>query len=301
MPEVREEIFQTAQVERDEEEEVLEDFEIQEQEFELTETSFQAAELVDPGMANFGDISAPVTTEAAGVGEIETNTAAIDVGELFGEDGMGMSDVGAGMGGTSFFGVQTTGQRFVYVVDNSNSMNNGKFETAVYELMNSVDQLTEDHLFYVIFYSDMAYPLFYPQSAPRWVRATEENKYKLRSWLATVHRCLQTRGESAMAMALKLDPDVIYLLGDGAFTDNTAERTLEIRQKFPYLPVQIHTMGFRMKDKDRQMFTQIAQAYGGTFNEVDIRPEMVQLAKNLNRPKNREPNGPWGKALGKKK
>ncbi len=226
------------------------------------------------------------------IGSLDVSASTLgEIGQLFGDGAYGLSEGGGGaQGATSFFGVTTRGRRFLYVVDNSNSMGGGKFETAVAELLRSVDQLQPNHYFYVIFFSDAAYPLFYPQTAESWVPATTQNKYRLQAWLATVQMCLQTRGEEALARAFAMRPDVIYLLGDGAFTDKAVEKTLALRGA----PVTMHTLGFNMQAKDRAGFEELAKTFGGKFTDVTVPPEMVQLAKNLNRPRNRTRNGPWG-------
>lgn len=218
------------------------------------------------------------------------DTAIGQVAGLFGSDGRGFKEFDMPAGATSFFGVKTKGNRFVYVVDNSNSMGRGRFEAAVQEILRSVDRLSNRNSFYVVFFSDTAYPLFYPQTATTFVPATQENKYRLEQWLGTVQRCLRTRGKEAMSLALSLRPDVIYLLGDGAFTDDTVDTVLTQKG----LPTVIHTMGFDMKAKDRDGFAKIADAFRGQFHNVEVPQEMVDLDRRLNRPKNSTRNGIWG-------
>ena len=296
-PDLREELFQTSSVDREEVEE-LEDFEFENQELEVLDpTTFDMPTMDDVGMADIGDITAPETSVKSDVSAHES-VEAVEIGQLFGKDGMGMAEVGTGSGATTFFGVRTEGDHFMYVVDNSNSMNNGKFEHAVYELTQSINQLSETSFFYIIFYSDAAYPLFYPQTMPRWVRATPENKHKVAYWLETVHRCLQTRGEGAMAHALKLRPDVLYLLGDGAFTDKAIPKTLELKGK---VDVTINTLGFNMKPEHAAEFERVAKAFGGNFRSVQADPRMKALSQQKNRPKNNQRNGDWGINLGKGK
>jgi len=261
------------------------------EEFEMEEVSLDA---VDPGSLSLGEAAmapaAAPTVDAMGTGTLG------EIGELFTSGGSGMREIGGG-GSASFFGVQTSGDRFVYVVDNSNSMNKGKFETAVAELIKSVGQLERHHFFYVIFYSDMAYPLFYPQAPDKLVPATDENKQKLVYWLRTVHRCLRTDGEEAMQMAFSMRPDAIFLLGDGAFGDKTVEKTVAMRGA----PVTIHTLGFKMSEKAKAGFKQIADTFNGTFRDVEVTPAMVQVAERMKRPKNNSQNGVWGVKLGGKK
>jgi hypothetical protein len=209
-------------------------------------------------------------------------------------EGSGGNSSGLGKGMTSFFGVKTSGKRFVYVVDNSNSMGKGRLEAAIQEVQDSIDNLSPEQYFYVIFYSDTAYPLFYPKIAKTYVNATPGNKLKLREWLATIQHCLHTRGEEAMTLAMKLKPDVIYLLGDGAFTDRTVSQTLDVDDS----RVLIHTFGFDMeKEKDRVGFESIAKKFRGAFHDVKVAPEMLIVERTNKRPRNNQRNGHWGIAL----
>ena len=171
-----------------------------------------------------------------------------EVGSGEGDNGTGIGKSGLGRP-VKFFGVATKGRRFMFVVDNSNSMNRGRFETAVDELAKTIGGLSANQEFYIVFYSDTAYPLFYPYTARGWVRATPQNKIRLRSWLAKVQRCLRTNGREAFRLAFAMKPDVIYLLGDGAFGDNPLPDVLAMKDD----KLVIHTMGFDMK-KGRDQF-----------------------------------------------
>ena len=106
-----------------------------------------AAELASQD--SWGELPLPQTT----LGEI---------GFLFGADGAGMADIGEGLKAATFFGARSRGERFVFVVDNSNSMIRGRFETALLELIRTVDNMTPKQQFYVIFFSDTAYRMFHP-------------------------------------------------------------------------------------------------------------------------------------------
>jgi Mg-chelatase subunit ChlD len=46
----------------------------------------------------------------------------------------------------SFFGAKSRGNRFVFVVDNSGSMGDGRMETTLMELQRSVEAMKEDQL-----------------------------------------------------------------------------------------------------------------------------------------------------------
>lgn len=290
-----------------------------EMEFEPAPESLDATPVAPDAVAEtevspLADPSALVSVESSVAFESHSVS---EVSAMFGRDGLALREIGGGSkaggskgggegqgkgnagkggkdGSTSFFGVRTTGNRFVYVVDNSVSMSLGRFETAVYELQKSVDELQPEHQFHVVFFSDGAYPMFHPETGVGLVRASPENKQKLRSWLATVHRCLGTNGEDAMAMAFALKPDVVYLLGDGMFLDNTVNITLARKGA----PVTIQTMGFDMTPKESEGFVAIAQAFSGTFRNVAVPPEMVAMETTLKRPVITSRTGVWGLKLG---
>jgi hypothetical protein len=215
-----------------------------------------------------------------------------ELGREFGQGDKGIGKDGLGPP-VSFFGVKTVGNRFMFVVDNSNSMTKGRFETAITELYKAIYKLNANQEFYIIFYSDTAYPLFYPYTAKTWVKATAQNKAKLRTWLLGVHRCFRTNGLEAMKLALRMKPDVLYLLGDGAFGDKTIPMVLGSKND----KLVIHTLGFNLI-KGRAEFVAVAKRFKGTFTDVRVTPSMVLRSQQLNRPKNNKKNGVWGIKLG---
>ena len=189
----------------------------------------------------------------------------------------------------SFFGSESTASRFVFVVDNSLSMTQGRFETACNELLKTVSKMTPKQSFYVIFFSDTAYPMFYPSPAKQLIPASPANKKKLGQWLMTVPLCLKTNCREAMAAAFQLEPEVIYILGDGAFTDSTASKLIEKKQ-----PIPINTLGMQVKGSAEEQFKTIAEFNGGTYRDVGVDPKMAALAIRQPRAKVKTRKGIWG-------
>jgi hypothetical protein len=295
-PDENEEVFVSgSQVEPQEELiEELANLEIESlQELEETDDWSLYHEAIDPGAIAFGDLSTPAEVEAAdGIGEIALSETTIDeIGSLFGKDGDGMSDIGDGLkAAASFFGAKATGRKFVFVVDNSNSMTKGRFETALSELKRTVEVMSPRQQFYVIFFSDTAYRLFHPNPAPGLVSATDSNKEKLRSWLYSVEMCLQTRGEEAVTAALALRPDVIYILGDGAFTDKTTQMLTAPHNR----TIPIHTVGMEVDPVGERQLQAIAQANGGTYRLVGAAPQARMMAMRSPIKRNRTRGPIWG-------
>jgi hypothetical protein len=214
-----------------------------------------------------------------------------EIGSLFGRQGKGLADIGDGLAAAAtFFGARAKGQTFVFVVDNSNSMGQGRFETALVELARAVDAMTPEQKFFVIFFSDTAYRLFHPAPASDFVEATDRNKERLKKWLSTVQMCFWTRGEEAIREALSLEPDVIYILGDGAFTDNTTD----ILTAPHYRPTPIHTVGMEVDQAGERQLQAIAKSNHGTYRFVNASAQAKRMARSDPIPRNRIRGPVWG-------
>ena len=86
---------------------------------------------------------------------------------------------------TSFFGLESSGDRLVFVVDCSGSMaEEMRFERAVYELGQSLRLMDDDQEFLVVLYNDRIYPMLdtlLKETKP--VRATEANVERVMRWI----------------------------------------------------------------------------------------------------------------------
>ena len=211
-----------------------------------------------------------------------------DVGTLMAGGGDGSSPaIGGGrrgaasdearLGKASFFGTPAQANRIVFLVDNSGSMKQGRMETTVFELARSVESMSEKQEFYVVFYSDQAYPMFYPASVMQPLAATRENKQRLYRWLPTVELCSGGKLIEAMDLAESLEPEVVFILSDGNITGT---RTMERLAQSNDRRFAIHTLGMGVaKPRDAQNLLAIAQANRGTFQMVRPLPAAVQSAK----------------------
>lgn len=218
-------------------------------------------------------------------------TLDLDVG--LGELVEGLEELGQEVGTTTFFGAKQSAQKVVFVVDNSNSMTKGKFETAINELSKTVGNLTPKQKFHVIFFSDTAYMMFHPKPVAKLIPATEENKDRLRQWLYTVELCLKTKGAEAMNAALMLKPDVIYVLGDGAFTDNTKDLlTAPHRRK-----TVVNTLGMQVAGRGSEQLKSIARANRGKYRDVSAAAGSAQMARQNPIRRNRSRGKVWGITL----
>jgi hypothetical protein len=202
------------------------------------------------------------TDSAAALGPISTFDAAVptadvasldaiseNAGQASGLEGLAMGGDGeddgdTGAAATDFFGIGGYGQTFVYVVDASDSMNqNGKFDRARYELLQSIEQLASDQRYFVIFYNDGAYPM----DADEPVLATEKQFAETADWVKHARADRGTNPLPALLHALSLRPDAVYFLSDGQF-DPLAIQVLRIRnrptKRIGMRQIPIHTIAF---------------------------------------------------------
>ncbi len=246
----------------------------------------------DPGLADLGEmpgIDAPEYSDFSS----DLSNLVTDPGAPFGLDGDGWATAGDGRGGAEFYGVRARGRRFVFIVDNSLSMNNGRFESACYELVKTVDRMERDQEFYVFFFSDTAYGLFYPNAARSLVPATQANKQRLQAWLYLVELVLKTNAHSAVEEALRMNPDAIYILTDGAFTDDTARFLMKLEPG----RTAIHTVGMEIEGKAEKTLQDIAARHHGSYRHVRTDPRMRMIAAKSPRKRHNKRGPVWGIAL----
>jgi hypothetical protein len=260
---------------------------------------------IDPGLAalgmeadRIGALTDPLALTADGDDAESPQNAMGDVGALFGDEGRGLGEFGSGLGDSpiaEFFGAKIEGRRIVFVLDNSGSMQAGRLETVIAELEKCVASLSADQEFYVIFYSDVAYPLFYPDPIAQFIRPTERNKKLLAEWLEGVELCLGDAVLDALNAAAAIRPDTVFLLSDGRIY---GERKMQALLTGGSDAFPIHTVGVGLGGgaTARRNLQDIAAANGGVFREADIPDAMREVARQRPRPYHVDGPGPiWGR------
>lgn len=130
---------------------------------------------------------------------------------------------------TGIFGLEASGNRFVYVFDRSASMGEAAgrpLAAAKAELLASLDDLGESQQFHLIFYNER--PVVFAPAAGqgRPIFASDENRRAAARFVEGVAAAGGTRHYEALAAALKLAPDVVFVLTDGTPDDDLAEEEL---------------------------------------------------------------------------
>ena len=128
-----------------------------------------------------------------------------------------------GSKGTSFFGLESSGDRLVFVVDCSGSMGyEMRFERAVYELGQSLRLMDDDQEFLVVLYNDRIYPMLdtlLKETKP--IRATEKNVERVMRWVKFQRPVGSTYPARAMQGSLEVQPTSVFFLSDGELADDT--------------------------------------------------------------------------------
>ncbi|WP_435009487.1 vWA domain-containing protein [Tundrisphaera lichenicola] len=128
----------------------------------------------------------------------------------------------------SFFGIRAEGRVFVFVVDRSGSMIDAdRLDRAKAELRRSVGSLQSPQRFKVIFYNDRPLPMPGDFTKP----ADYPSKAQLARWMNFVEPEGETDPRSALALALAMRPDAVFLLSDGAFPPGTADSVVKFNPK----------------------------------------------------------------------
>ncbi|MBX3264665.1 MAG: VWA domain-containing protein [Labilithrix sp.] len=183
------------------------------------------------------DVSAASLTAGGGQGQGLPGRS-VSASDLRRSLGRGLAGTGAGSGegkgdggGRGFFGRGVAGQRVVYVVDSSRSMNHphpGEGKTRLgrvkLELINAIKALQPEQKFFIVFFNDAPIPM----PSDRLVEANDATKLQFLRWMVDVPASGQTDPAMALLLALKLNPDTIYFLTDGDVEEEQTDGLLAV-------------------------------------------------------------------------
>ncbi len=199
----------------------------------------------------------------------------VDVHSLLSHRSDATERSGDGPSGAEFFGVQASGDRFVFLIDCSVTMSVGtKWMEVMRQLTTAVEALGEDQWFYVIFFSEESQRMFNTNAPePHCLPATPQNVERLRRWLLTIKTGMSTQPAKSVKFALTLEPDAIYLLSDGEYDRH--DPTLDLlsreqlnRAKDNKRQVVVHTLSFlnsNLAARDKKKLQDIARQNGGRY------------------------------------
>jgi hypothetical protein len=220
-------------------------------------------------------------------------------------DGVGGSDEGGdGMVGrfpitTGVFGNVAEGTRFVYVFDHSDSMNStfsyqseGKtvfsitpLAAAKAELLRSLGDLDERQQFHMVFYNQDVWP-FDPNnlgytsnpSHGKLIPANAKNRDLATRFVNDMYGSGQTNHMPALEIAIRLKPDVIFLMTDGEEKDDPSRDQLKRLRNLNKKHAKINVVQFCYQARSGGTLVQLANENGGKHIFMTI----AQLGPGMN-------------------
>lgn len=170
----------------------------------------------------------------------------------------------------SLFGSKgAVGRSFVFLIDRSQSMGGdglGVIEAAAKELAASIGSLEETHKFQVIAYNQKPLHLTGKELLP----ATAGNKQQLIDFVKNLPAFGATEHEVGIYAALKLKPDVIFLLSDGGDPMLNAGQLKGIRAAARGTTIHCLHFGSGAKVDERNFLETLAEYTSGSYLYIDM-------------------------------
>lgn len=198
--------------------------------------------------------------------------------------GSGEGTAGTGKGHTSFFGLGGNGTRFVYAFDRSESMNARiahysegyivsevtPLAAAKKELWESLRSLTDDLAFQIIFYNHFPIVFGSDETKPHMFKASDENKARAQEFIESIPGDGTTKHVLALEAALKLNPDVIFLLTDGEYKDDPSQREVrKIASMCNRKGVVVNVIHLVPKPRPNTTLIELAERTGGQHRFIE--------------------------------
>lgn len=179
-------------------------------------------------------------------------------------------------GGTSFLGIQDTGKRFVYVIDRSFSMeNDNALAAAKAELQASLERLDQTQQFQIIFYNNDYVVLETRDGRFDMFWGTDPQRLQVNQQLSAISSAGGTRHMPAIQKALQFNPDVVFLLTDGAAESALSRAEIDQIRRQNRRGARIHCIEFgrgaRNELRDEGNFLiRLAKLNGGKYTYRDV-------------------------------
>lgn len=168
-------------------------------------------------------------------------------------------------GSVSFFGKEVQANTVAFVIDASKSMSGMRFQRAKLELVNALGKLQPEQRFFVVFYTNETYPMFFPDNTIELIEASQRNLGRVFNWIEQSQVQGGTQPQVAIAMTLKLKPDVVFFLSDGDIPFETQGIV-----KYHNAGSAVHTIAFG-SDVGAKIMRQIALRNDGEYRFIPDR------------------------------
>ncbi|MBI3465406.1 MAG: hypothetical protein HY000_20475 [Planctomycetes bacterium] len=214
----------------------------------------------------------PDTRPVIGAGPLQSGTALSAAGM---DSGPGRRVVlEGGRTRTGVFGVEGEGSKFVYVFDRSGSMGGAgrnALRAAKIELLKSLESLDQIHQFQIIFYNERATVFALAGQPGRLVFGNEASKLQAQRFINSIVADGGTQHEDALMQALRMRPDVIFFLTDGADPELSGAQLARIRKtNGGQTSINVVEFGLGPASSSYNFLQRLARENGGKYGYVDI-------------------------------
>ncbi|MEM9589505.1 MAG: VWA domain-containing protein, partial [Planctomycetota bacterium] len=173
------------------------------------------------------------------------------------------------------FGISGSGTYFLYVFDRSDSMNGfgGKpLRAAKRELIRSLKSLTDRQRFQVIFYNETPKPLQITGMPLQLLPGSPNMLKRAVNYVEATAAFGGTHHDSALRMALRMSPDVIFFLTDATVPRLSETQLRDIRNRAQSNGTTIHAIEFGAgpSQSNSSFLKQLAAQNQGQYRYFDV-------------------------------
>jgi hypothetical protein len=171
-----------------------------------------------------------------------------------------------GSGRTQVYGLEGQGSRFVYVFDRSLSMKGAPLAAAKRELLASLKKLDRVHQFQIVFYNERPKTMQPPQMH----FADENGLRQAESFVGGVIADGGTDHLAALKVALRMGPDVVFLLTDADEPPLSARQLEEVQRAGN--GAMIHVIEFKSGPASGKtsFLRKVAEQNRGEYKAIDV-------------------------------
>jgi hypothetical protein len=169
----------------------------------------------------------------------------------------------------SLFGVKAEGAKFVYVLDRSGSTGGKVLTTAKAEILTSIEKIDDVHQFQIVVYNER--PKVFNPAGPNGQLAfgTDANRTEVKRFLGTIEADGGTDHAAALSLAIRMRPNVIFLLTDGDRPYLNARDLARIDRVGPGIIIHAIQFGEGAHGDANGWMAKLARQSGGEYKYVD--------------------------------
>jgi hypothetical protein len=169
----------------------------------------------------------------------------------------------------SLFGVKAEGSKFVYVLDRSGSTEGKVLAAAKAEILASIEKIDDVHQFQLVVYNER--PKAFNPAGPNGQLAfgTDANRTAVKKFLGTIEADGGTDHEAALSLAVRMRPDVIFLLTDGDKPLLSAGQLARVDRIGPGITIHAIQFGEGPQRGGAGWMGKLAHQSGGEYRYVD--------------------------------